>query len=155
MKKEKTPQKLSAFPVGDENPEINARYFTGQSYLASLAGNKALNCPIYNVTFEPDCRNNWHRHTGGQILIVVGGKGCYQEKGKPAQLLLPGDIVEIAPDVIHWHGAVPDSWFSHLAIECNPQINRNIWLEVVDDKQYKEAIAGAQGTNEIHPKIEE
>lgn len=129
-------ENISPFPVGEKNPPVNAQYFIGQSYLAPLTQNKALNCPVYNVTFEPACRNNWHSHTGGQILIAVGGKGFYQEKGKPARLLQPGDVVEIAPDVIHWHGAAPDSWFSHLAIECNPQTNKNSWYEPVDDEQY-------------------
>lgn len=138
MKQEGVPQNLSVFPTGEANVQY-AQFFIGQSYLASLTKNKALNCPIANVTFEPGCRNNWHSHTGGQILIAVGGKGYYQEKGKPAQILHPGDIVEIAPDVVHWHGAAPDSWFSHLAIECNPQTNKNTWLEPVDDASYAEA----------------
>lgn len=136
MEKEKQlPEYLSAFPLGEENVQY-ARFFIGKSYLAPLTSNKDLNTPVCNVTFEPGCRNNWHSHTGGQLLIAVGGKGYYQEKGKPARLLLPGDIVEIAPNVIHWHGAAPDSWFSHLAIECNPQSNKNTWLEPVDDEQY-------------------
>lgn len=138
MKEEKEPQNLSAFPRGEANVQY-AKFFTGQSYLARLIQNNALNCPVSNVTFEPGCRNNWHSHTGGQILIAVGGKGYYQEKGKTARLLSPGDVVEIAPDVIHWHGAAPDSWFSHLAIECNPQTNKNTWLEPVDDTAYAEA----------------
>lgn len=104
-----------------------------------MTQNDELNCPVSNVTFEPGCRNNWHSHTGGQILIAVGGRGYYQEKGKNARLLLPGDVVEIAPDVVHWHGAAPDSWFSHLAIECNPETNQNTWLEPVDDQAYAEA----------------
>lgn len=130
---------ISAFPIGDKLPEMFSQYFIGQAYLAPLTQNKELNCPIANVTFEPGCRNNWHSHTGGQILVIVGGKGYYQEKGQPARLLQSGDVVEIAPDVIHWHGAAPDSWFSHLAIEANPQTNKNTWLEAVDDKQYEEA----------------
>lgn len=138
MKKEKIPQNLSAFPVGNANVQY-AKFFIGQSYLARLTQNNSLNCPISNVTFEPGCRNNWHSHTGGQILIVVGGRGYYQEQGKPARLLLPGDIVEIAPDIVHWHGAAPDSWFSHLAIECNPQANKNTWLEPLNDTAYAEA----------------
>lgn len=132
------------FPQGAENPPINAQYFTGRSYLAPLTANKALNVPLYNVTFEPGCRNNWHSHTGGQILIVTAGRGYYQERGSAARELLPGDVVEIAPDVVHWHGAAPDSWFSHLAIECNPATNRNTWLEPVDDESYAAAVAGAQ-----------
>lgn len=135
---EKVPQHLSAFPTGAENTAY-AKFFIGRSFLAPLTSNKALDCPISNVTFEPGCRNNWHSHTGGQILIAVAGKGFYQEKGQPARLLLPGDVVEIAPDVVHWHGAAPDSWFSHLAIECNPATNQNTWLEPVDDKAYAAA----------------
>jgi len=146
--KEEIPE-ISNFPVGDKLPEMYAKYFIGQAYLAPLTKNKDLNCPIANVTFEPGCRNNWHSHTGGQILVVIGGKGYYQAKGEPARLLLPGDVVEIPANVIHWHGAAPDSWFSHLAIEANPQYNQNTWLEAVDDEQYKKATA-ASGGKEIN-----
>ncbi|WP_294142593.1 carboxymuconolactone decarboxylase family protein [uncultured Sanguibacteroides sp.] len=142
MKGKEEPSNVSAFPAGKENTGY-AQYFTGKSWLAPLTANKELNVPISNVTFEPGCRNNWHSHTGGQILIAVGGRGYYQEKGKPARELLPGDVVEIAPHVIHWHGAAPDSWFSHLAIECNPQTNKNTWLGPVDDEQYADATAKA------------
>lgn len=140
MKEEKVPRNLSAFPVGEANVQY-AQFFIGQSYLAPLTKNKDLNCPVAHVTFEPGCRNHWHRHTGGQLLIAVGGKGYYQEKGKAARVLLPGDVVEIAPEVVHWHGAAPDSWFSHLAVECNPQTNENTWLEPVDDAAYFDAVA--------------
>lgn len=108
-----------------------------------------------NVTFEPGCRNNWHSHTGGQILIAVGGVGYYQERGKAARRLL-GDVVEIAPDIEHWHGVAPDSWFSHLAIGCNPQTNKNIWLEQVDDQQYAEATKdnGGTGLSATDPELD-
>ena len=129
-------------PSGDKLPETFSKYFVGQAYLARLTRNGALNCPISNVTFEPGCRNNWHSHTGGQILVAVGGRGYYQAEGEPARELLPGDVVEIAPDAVHWHGAAPDSWFSHLAIETNPQTNRNTWLGPVDDAHYSAATAG-------------
>ena len=99
-----------------------------------------LNVPMFNVTFEPNCRNNWHTHTGGQILIAVGGVGYYQERGKSARRLLPGDVVEIAPNIEHWHGASPDSWFSHIAVECNPQTNKNTWLEPVSDEEYGKVV---------------
>ena len=146
--KEEIP-KISNFPVGNKLPEMYSKYFIGQAYLAPLTKNKDLNCPISNVTFEPGCRNNWHSHTGGQILVVVGGKGYYQAKGEPVRLLLPGDVVEIPANVVHWHGAAPDSWFSHLAIETNPQYNQNTWLEAVDDEQYKKATT-ASGSKEIN-----
>lgn len=140
------PKKISAFPVGDKLPETFSKYFVGQAYLARLTRNGALNCPISNVTFEPGCRNNWHSHTGGQILVAVGGRGYYQAEGEPARELLPGDVVEIAPDAVHWHGAAPDSWFSHLAIETNPQTNRNTWLGPMDDAHYSAVTAVTAGT---------
>ena len=138
--------KISDFPVGEENTGY-AQYFTGKSWLASLTTSKELNVPMSNVTFEPGCRNNWHNHTGGQLLIAVGGVGYYQERGKVARRLLPGDVVEIAPNVEHWHGAAPDSWFSHLAIACNPQTNQNTWLEVVNDEEYAEAVKDRSSEN--------
>ena len=85
----------SVFPRGEKLPEMFAKYFTGQAYLARLTHDQALNCPVSNVTFEPGCRNNWHSHTGGQLLVAVSGRGYYQAKGEPARELLPGDVVEI------------------------------------------------------------
>lgn len=131
-------QGISNFPTGVENTAY-AEYFTGKSWLAPLTSNKDLNVPIANVTFEPGCRNNWHKHTGGQLLIVVGGEGLYQERGKAARRIKTGDIVEIAPNVEHWHGATTDQWFSHLAIGCNPKTNENIWQEVVSEDDYRAA----------------
>ena len=130
------PKKVSPFPVGDKLPEQFSKYFVGQAWLAPLTDDKRLNAPVSNVTFSPGCRNNWHSHTGGQLLIAVGGRGYYQKKGRPARALLPGDIVEIAPDVVHWHGAAPDSWFSHLAIEVPGENNSTEWLEPVGDEEY-------------------
>ncbi len=127
--------RISDFPTGTPNDGY-ARYFSGRSWLAPLTSNPKLNVSVSNVTFEPGCRNNWHSHSGGQILIAVGGVGYYQERGKEAVRMGPGDVVEIAPGVEHWHGAAPDSWFSHLAIACNPQTNENRWLEPVSDKEY-------------------
>ena len=109
------------YPLGTKLPEASAKNFIGQAYIAPITVNRELNVPMSNVTFEPRCRNNWHYHKGGQILVASAGIGYYQEKGKPARRLYPGDIVEIAPDVIHWHGAAPDSWFAHVAVSCNPQ----------------------------------
>lgn len=127
------------FPQGEKLPEQFSKYFIGQAYLARLTANKDLNVPMSNVTFEPGCRNNWHSHTGGQLLVATAGRGYYQEQGKAARELKPGDVVEIAPNVVHWHGAAPDSWFSHLAIECNPQSNKTTWLDPVNDEQYTSA----------------
>ncbi len=130
---------VQIFPQGNPLPEEFSQYFIGQAYLAPLSDNDALGTHISNVTFEPACRNNWHSHTGGQLLIATAGRGFYQERGKAARELHAGDIVEIPANVEHWHGAAPDSWFSHLAVECNSATNVNTWLEPVNDAQYAAA----------------
>ena len=110
-------------------------YFIGQSYLKRLTTDPIR---IANVTFEPRCRNNWHiHHKGGQILLVTGGNGWYQEWGQPPKRLQPGDVVNIGPEVKHWHGAAKDSWFSHLSIEVPAQGSSNEWLEPVTDEEYE------------------
>lgn len=129
-------QNTIIFPVGEPN-DAYAEYFVGQSYLASVSTEQI---PIYNVTFEPACRNNWHIHRaksgGGQMLICVGGRGYYQEWGKDAVEMNPGDCVNIPANVKHWHGAASDSWFSHLAVEINGEDTSNEWLEAVSDEAY-------------------
>lgn len=122
------------FPLGVKN-EAYAKFFAGQSYLNMLT---TEGVGIANVTFEPGCRNNWHiHHRGGQILLCTAGRGYYQEWGKPAQEMNPGDVINIPPEVKHWHGAAPDSWFSHLAVEVPAEGGSNEWLEPVEDKDYK------------------
>ncbi len=125
--------KDTLFPIGAPN-DAYAQYFSGKSYLAPISTSQV---GIFNVTFEPGCRNNWHIHRadkgGGQILICVSGRGYYQEWGKQAIEMLPGDCVNIPAGVKHWHGAAKDSWFSHLAIEVPGENASNEWLEPVDD----------------------
>ncbi|MBQ6565112.1 MAG: carboxymuconolactone decarboxylase family protein [Clostridia bacterium] len=124
------------FPIGQPN-DAYARYFVGQSYLAPIS---TAQIPVFNVTFEPGCRNNWHIHHadrgGGQMLICVGGRGFYQEWNKEPVELQPGDCVNIPEGVKHWHGAAPDSWFSHLAIEVPGENAGAEWLEAVSDDVY-------------------
>lgn len=94
---------MSVFDSGDVNPYN--KFFTGISYLKMLSTEQV---PVGNVTFEPGCRNHWHIHHatqgGGQILLVTAGRGWYQEWGKPAQALKPGDVVNIPANDKHWHG---------------------------------------------------
>ena len=123
------------FPIGEENPY--GEFFVGQSYLAPVSTQQV---PVFNVTFEPGCRNNWHVHRaasgGGQMLICVGGRGWYQEWGKEAVEMTPGTVVNIPVNVKHWHGAAADSWFSHLAIEVGGENCSNEWMEKVSDEDY-------------------
>ncbi len=124
------------FPIGEPNPY--GKYFIGNSYLAQVSNTQV---PVFNVTFEPGCRNNWHIHHatkgGGQMLIGVGGRGWYQEAGKAPVMITPGTVVNIPANVKHWHGAAADSWFSHLALEIPGENASNEWLEPVSDTEYR------------------
>ncbi len=130
-------RQTSIFPVGEENTKY-ARYFDGISYLNMLSLQQTV---IGNVTFAPGCRNHWHIHHaakgGGQILLVTAGRGWYQEWGKPARALRPGDVVNIPAGVKHWHGAAKDSAFQHLAIEVPGEGASNEWCEPVDPAAYE------------------
>ena len=126
-------EKSMLFPIGQPNDTF-AQYFVGQSYLAPVSKEQV---GIFNVTFEPGCRNNWHiHHKGGQILLCTDGEGWYQEWGQPARKLHPGDVVYIAPEVKHWHGATKDEWFTHVALEIPAEGASNEWCEPVSDEQY-------------------
>lgn len=124
------------FPIGEANPYGD--YFVGQSYLAPITMEQV---PVFNVTFEPGCRNNWHIHhatqSGGQMLICIGGRGWYQEEGKDAVELTPGTVINIPANVKHWHGAAKDSWFSHLALEISGENTSTEWCEPVTDREYE------------------
>ena len=129
-------KKGGMFGLGQPN-DAYAQYFIGQSYLNLLTTEGVV---LSNVTFEPGCRNNWHIHHadkgGGQLLLCTDGRGWYQEWGKEARGLNPGDVVLIPAGVKHWHGAASDSWFSHLAMEVPGENPSNEWLEPVNDEEY-------------------
>lgn len=122
------------FPIGEI---IDNDYFSGKAWLQMLVTDQPnFDVIIGNVTFEPGVRNNWHSHPGGQILLCTEGKGYYQEEGKPIRLLSEGDVVEILPNVIHWHGATPDSRFSHIAISTKVSLGSVVWMQPVSDEEY-------------------
>lgn len=131
----------NVFGLGQPNDAF-AQYFIGKSYLNPLTDPSKTSLFLANVTFEPGCRNNWHIHHassgGGQILICTAGFRWYQEEGKPAQSLKPGDVVTIPANVKHWHGAKKDSWFSHIAIEVPGEETSNEWCEPVTDEEYNQ-----------------
>jgi quercetin dioxygenase-like cupin family protein len=122
------------FPKGER---ANPDYFTGTVWVKNLvAADDPFNTVIGNVVFEPGARNNWHTHAAGQILLATAGTGYYQEKGKPIQLLQKGDVVKIPAGVVHWHGATPDSQFTHIAINPNIELGIVTWLQRVTDEEY-------------------
>ena len=127
----------NVFPIGEENVAF-AKYFTGECYLNMLTTERV---PVGLVTFAPKTINAYHvHHKGGQILMVTGGRGWYQEEGKPAVEILPGTVIHIPANVKHWHGAASDRWFSHLAIEVPGENASNEWLEPVTDEEYAKAV---------------
>ncbi|KRM39312.1 Cupin 2 conserved barrel domain protein [Ligilactobacillus aviarius subsp. aviarius DSM 20655] len=133
MGKNENEVKNNLFGFGKLNTQY-ANVFIGNSYLNSLVSkDDNIDVGVSSVNFEPGCRNNWHiHHNGFQILLVTAGEGWYQEEGKPAQLLKPGDVVAIHEGVKHWHGATKDSWFSHIAITKG----ESEWCEPVSDEEY-------------------
>jgi 4-carboxymuconolactone decarboxylase len=131
-----TIEQNSIFPKGDPLP---SDYFTGRAFLHPLlAKDKNNEFALGSVTFEPGARTTWHSHPKGQVLIVTEGEGFYQERGKPAQHLKKGDVVNIAENLEHWHGATAHSKFVHIAITNYKGDQNVVWLEPVSDQEYQE-----------------
>ena len=132
---------MTHYPLGEE---LNSPNFNGGKVYAYrlVTAEQGMNT-VTSTTFEPGCRNKWHMHPDGQVLVCTDGLGCYQEKGGKLRLLHPGDTVEIQPNVIHWHGAVPDCWFTHLSIKQNMKAGPTVWMEFVTDEQYLAAVNAA------------
>lgn len=127
----------SVFPKGEKITNTN---FYGTVWLQMMGANDStLHARFGNVTFDPEARTNWHSHPGGQVLFINEGKGYYQALGQPARLLHKGDVVEIPRDIVHWHGAAPDSEFAHIAISLNSDEGGAVWLGPVTDKEYNQS----------------
>lgn len=123
------------FPRGEKLPD--GPNFTGDAWLEPLVARAdSMDCTVGSVTFAPGVRNSWHAHPGGQILLCISGEGRYQEQGQPVRVLRPGDVVKIAPNTVHWHGAAPDSEFTHIAIGPQQSKGAAVWLAPVTDDEY-------------------
>lgn len=114
--------------------------FTGEAWLRMLSTEAESDCSIYNVTFAPSARNYWHKHSAGQILLCTEGVGYYQEQGKSAQRLESGTVVHIPTGAVHWHGAAPDSRFTHIGITPRVSENQVEWIGAVTDQEYNQAV---------------
>ncbi len=127
------------FPIGEK---LDNGYFTGDAFLQTLQQkDKNNDFALGSVTFAPGARTNWHVHPKGQVLLVTDGEGWYQEKGKPAQVIKKGDVVNIPEDVEHWHGASANSKMVHIAITNYRGTENVTWLQPVTDVEYAEVNA--------------
>lgn len=124
----------NTFPKGNK---INSTNFQGTAYLQPLMEADGLNpTSVGHVTFEAGAHTKWHKHPGGQILLVMYGIGYYQEEGQAKKILRKGDVIKCPANVPHWHGASPETAFSHVAI-TNRHLGETVWLNEVTDAEYK------------------
>lgn len=132
---------MNTTEIFSKGEKAGADYFTGTVWVQFLVPDpdSIYNTQVYNVTFEASARTHWHSHPGGQILLITDGTGYYQEKGKPAQLLKPGDVVTIPPNIVHWHGASPESRFVHIGMSTKVDLGPAEWFGPVTDKEYNDA----------------
>jgi len=131
---------LKTEPLFPKGNQITNNNFAGTAYLQMMgATDTTLHVSYGNVTFEPKARTNWHSHPGGQLLFITEGKGFYHAKGEPARLLKKGDFVEIPRNVVHWHGAAPNSEFAHIAVSLNTDDGGAVWIGPVTDEEYSQS----------------
>lgn len=117
--------------------DVPAELFTGQVKLEMLftpAGPDRTSAGL--LTFPAGARTHWHSHPLGQTLLVTAGAGYVQRAGGPLQEIRPGDVVRIPPDTRHWHGAMPDSSMSPIAIQEALEGKSADWMEAVSDADY-------------------
>lgn len=119
------------FPKGEKAPNV---HHTGDVWLTHVSNaDETFDYNIAHAAFAPGAKLDWHMHPKGQQLLITEGKGYYQERGKPVQLVQIGDIVKCFPRVEHWHAATPDSDFAYLAVTGNEPTK---WLEKLTDEVY-------------------
>ena len=117
-----------------------AEWFTGAVWMDAAPTDSSPGAGVFRVLFEPGARTNWHTHPEGQILYVVTGEGLVQREGEPIVEVSPGDVVYFAPDEKHWHGATPETYMVHMAINVATTTDGGTdWLEPVTDDEYSGA----------------
>jgi len=133
-----TENNTALYPKGNKLP---SDWFTGNAFLHPLvAKDSNNNFSAGSVTFEPGARTNWHTHPKGQVLLVIDGEGFYQEKGKTAQPIKKGEVVNIPENVEHWHGASAKSPMTHIAITNYEEDEQVVWLQPVSEEEYKNVV---------------
>ena len=121
-----------------------SEWFTGAAYVDEVAvpaGSSRFSAS--SVHFTPGARTAWHTHPHGQTIFVTEGLGRCQRRGGPIEIIRPGDRVFFEPGEDHWHGAAPDRFMTHLAMQAlDDQGNPVAWGEHVTDEEYSQALHG-------------
>ncbi|SDL38909.1 cupin domain-containing protein [Pedobacter antarcticus] len=125
------------FPLGNRGPE---NWFSGEVHVQTLVSPEQIEglYTVGQVTFSAGGRTYWHTHPIGQVLLVIEGKGWYQERGKPAQVLQKGTVVAIPKEVEHWHGASAEHKMVHIAVSNIADGNSVTWKTPVTGEEYAE-----------------
>jgi len=128
-------QNASIFPKGEKAANV---HHVGNVWLNELSpADSTFNYSTSLATMERGAYLFWHKHPGGQILMITEGTGYYQEKGKPKQTVKKGDVIKCQPGVEHWHGATPTTGVTYLATSP-AQKGKTIWLQKVTGKEYSD-----------------
>jgi quercetin dioxygenase-like cupin family protein len=115
-----------------------ADWFTGTVFIDTVASPRPPSrVAAAMVHFTPGARTAWHTHPFGQTIYVIEGAGLCQREGGSVEVIKPGDRVFFEPDENHWHGAAPNRFMTHLAIqEADDSGSPVTWGEHVSDEQY-------------------
>ncbi len=126
-------QEHSFFTKGEKSPNV---HHVGTTYLKEISSPDSIfNSSIAYVMMEAGARLDWHKHPGGQILMITEGEGYYQERNKPKQTVRKGEVIKCQPDVEHWHGATPESAVSYMASSPTHK-GKTIWLQKLTEEEY-------------------
>ena len=124
-----------------------SEWFTGEVYIDAVASpSGASTVSAGSVHFTPGARTAWHIHPNGQTIFVTEGVGLAQRRGGPIEVIRPGDRVFFEAGEEHWHGAAPNRFMTHLALQqVDDQGNAANWLEHVTDAEYSTAPPTEEG----------
>ena len=115
-----------------------SEWFTGAVYIDTVATpSEPTRLSAASVHFTPGARTAWHTHPNGQTIYVTEGLGLCQRRGDPVEVIRPGDRVFFEPGEDHWHGAAPNRFMTHIAMqEVDDQGSPVTWGEHVTDEEY-------------------
>jgi quercetin dioxygenase-like cupin family protein len=113
-------------------------WFTGSVFIDPIRNpddQSSIGCA--HVRFTPGARTAWHHHPKGQTLYVTDGIGLVASRGGEVHTIYPGDVVYIEPGEEHWHGATPDRFMAHVAMQEADENGQVVtWLEHVAEEDY-------------------